>query len=63
MKTTWRKLNDNLAGMTEDEVLDALNHELDNLKRVSILERLHQRYCALRSTRERIEILSKARAL
>ena len=44
-------------------MLSALNHELDNLKRVSILERLHQRYCALRSTRERIEILSKARAL
>jgi len=46
--------------MTEQEVLDALNDERANGRRVSILQRLHQRYCTLRQTRERIEIIKEA---
>jgi len=47
--------------MTEEEVYAALQDELARDKRVSMLERLHQRYCTLRMTRERLEILNEAR--
>jgi hypothetical protein len=35
---------------------------LDTYRRASYLNRLHQRYCALRDARERKEILAKAAA-
>jgi hypothetical protein len=38
-----------------------LDEELQGAKRVSILQRLHQRYCILRQTRERIALLKEAR--
>jgi hypothetical protein len=59
----WRKLNKELALMTEDQVLSLLNEERAGAKRISILERLHQRYTALRTARERMELLREARAL
>jgi hypothetical protein len=49
--------------MSEDQVLQLLNHERTNQRRISILERLHQRYTMLRCERERREILREARAL
>jgi hypothetical protein len=42
-------------------VLQLLEAERIGRRRVSILERLHQRYTALRATRERMEILKEAR--
>lgn len=60
MKHTWRSLNDNLMSMNEDEVLAMLIKESTTQRRVSMLQRLHQRYTSLRAARERIEILSKA---
>jgi hypothetical protein len=57
---TWRALNDKLAGLSETEILDLLNRERSNERRVSHLQRLHQRYCALRDARERQEILREA---
>ena len=63
MTYSWRKLNKELALMTEERVLELLNAELAGAKRISILERLHQRYTALRAMRERLEILKEARAL
>jgi hypothetical protein len=59
----WRKLNKEIALMSEDQVLDLLNQERAGAKRISILERLHQRYTALRTSRERMELLREARAL
>ena len=59
-KLSWRKLNDVLSSMPEDEVLAMLNSERVNERRVSHLQRLHQRYCALRDSRERLEILAEA---
>jgi len=44
-------------------VLELLNAERAGRKRISILERLHQRYTALRTARERMEILREAKAL
>ena len=57
---SWRKLNARLSLLTEAEVLAMLHDEQRGLNRVTILERLHQRYSAMRSSRERIEILRKA---
>ena len=57
---SWRKRNAKLSLLSEDEVLALLKQEQRGLNRVTILERLHQRYSAMRSSRERIEILRKA---
>ena len=57
---TWRRLNDQLSAMTEQQVLDLLNDERQNGKRSSVLARLHQRYTTLRAARERAEILRGA---
>lgn len=57
---SWRKLNDKLSTMTEREVLDLLTAERQSSKRVTVLERLHQRYTTLRAARERAEILKEA---
>lgn len=57
---SWRKLNDQLSTMTEQQVLDLLNAERQTAKRVTVLERLHQRYTTLRAARERAEILKEA---
>ena len=63
MSMNWRKLNKELALMTEDQVLSLLNEERAGARRISILERLHQRYTALRTARERMELFKEARAL
>lgn len=59
-KLSWRRLNDTLSSLSEDEVFALLTEEQLNDRRVSHLQRLHQRYCALRDSRERLEILAKA---
>lgn len=46
--------------MTEQEVLALLDNERQTAKRVTVLERLHQRYTTLRAARERAEILKEA---
>ena len=61
-KLTWRELNHTLGTKTEAEVLAMLNEERAALRRIGVLERLHQRYNSLRVSRERIEILQGATA-
>ncbi len=63
MKHTWRTLNAILTTITEEEVWELLEFERKTSKRISILMRLHQRYCVLRLERERLVILQEARAL
>lgn len=63
MQTNWRKLNKELALLSEEQVLALLNEERASRRRLSILERLHQRYTTLRAARERMELLKEARAL
>lgn len=53
----WRELNKNLPDMSEDDVLKALEEELEGRKRSVIAIRLHQRFCTLRQARERLGIL------
>jgi hypothetical protein len=63
LQTNWRKLNKELALLSEEQVLTLLNEERAGRRRLSILERLHQRYTTLRAARERMELLKEARAL
>ena len=57
---SWRKLNDILSQLSEEQVLTMLNEERTGSRRVSMLQRLHQRYTMLRCARERIELLKEA---
>jgi hypothetical protein len=59
-KLSWRSLNDQLPTLTEDEVFALLTEEQLTERRSSHLQRLHQRYCALRDARERLEVMAKA---
>jgi hypothetical protein len=54
---TWKMLNDRLADLTEQEVLDLLEDETKHARRSTILVRLHQRYTVLRMLRERAAIM------
>ena len=60
MTTTWRSLNNQLSRMSEEDVLRLLNEERVGAKRVTMLQRLHQRYNTLRVARERLELLKGA---
>lgn len=59
-RMNWATLNGRLSKLTETQVWNLLQAELDTYRRASYLQRLHQRYCALRDAREREEIMSKA---
>ena len=59
MQITWRKLNERMATLTEDEVMDMLEYERTHDRRVKMLLRLHQRANSLRVARERIELLKE----
>lgn len=56
----WRSLNQKLNMLTEAEVLALLKAERQGPRRVTFLERLHQRYTMLRAARERVELLKEA---
>ena len=60
MTTTWRSLNNQLSRLSEEDVLKLLTEERDGARRVTVLERLHQRYNTLRVARERLELLKGA---
>ena len=60
MNDTWRSLNSKLSRLSEEEVLSLLNEERVGAKRVSMLQRLHQRHNTLRVARERLELLKGA---
>ncbi len=59
MQITWRKLNETMATLTEDEVMAMLEYERTHERRVKMLLRLHQRANSLRVARERIELLKE----
>ena len=45
--------------MTEDEVKQQLLAEMGGERRVTIVERLHQRFTSLRAARERLELMTE----
>jgi len=56
---TWRKFQSELTSYSETDLLVLLDEERLKHRRVSMLERIHQRYCTLRANRERLEILKE----
>jgi predicted transposase YdaD len=54
---TWRKFQTDLPNYSEADLLALLDEEQTQHRRVTMLERIHQRYCTLRSNRERLELL------
>jgi len=59
MQITWRKLNETMATLTEEEIMAMLEYERTHERRVKMLLRLHQRANSLRVARERIELLKE----
>ena len=58
-KLNWRSMIAVLSTLTEDELKQVLDVELETYKRPAIARRLHQRYSAMRTARERGEIMRK----
>ena len=58
---SWRALQARINELSEADIEQLLDDELRDGARAAFLERLHRRLCALRSSRERIEIMRKAR--
>ena len=57
VKDDWRTLNKALPKMSESEVFALFEAEKRGKRRRVHLIRLHQRYTALRSARERMEFI------
>jgi len=58
-RLNWRSMTVLLGDMTEAELKKALDEELRTHKRPAIARRLHQRYSAVRTARERAELLER----
>ena len=58
MTMNWRELNKKLPEMTEATVQQLLQEEMEGMRRGTVVVRLHQRFTALRATRERDELLN-----
>ena len=56
---SWRAVTRKLNAMSEDEVKAMLVDEMSSLRRVTVVERLHQRFSMLRATRERLELMKE----
>ena len=59
---SWRKFQSELPNYSEADLRALLDEELTQHRRVTMLERIHQRYCTMRTTRERMEILKQGKA-
>jgi phosphoserine phosphatase len=56
----WRELQRKLNQLTEQELWDLIEAELAGKRRVTLIERMHMRAAALRTTRERLDLLKRA---
>ena len=56
----WRELQRRLNTLTEEELWNLIEAELKGQRRVSLIERMHMRAAALRTTRERLDLLKRA---
>lgn len=55
----WRELQRNFRTYTEADLEKMLAQEMKTGKRISLVERIHQRLCALRAQRERAELFAR----
>ena len=58
MNLTWRELLAKMPGMGENDIKDLLMEEHAARRRVTVMLRLHQRFCMLRAERERKELMA-----
>lgn len=56
---SYRATMRRLLALSEQEVLAALEAEMVGERRVTVVERLHQRYTTLRMQRERRELMGR----
>lgn len=61
MNLSWRKLNEVLSDLDEEEVVKLLEKEKVGARRAMVLIRLHQRFCTLRMARERDQLFGEQR--
>lgn len=54
---SWRQLNEEIAKLTEQDLVQLLRLESGGRRRRMVLRRLHQRLTRLRATRERRELM------
>lgn len=55
----WRALNSVIAALNEVQLTQMLEHELNTKKRHTMATRIHQKFTAMRTARERSEIILK----
>ena len=60
MNLSWRVLQQKLNQLTEQELWELIEAELAGKRRVTLIERMHMRAAALRTTRERLDLLKRA---
>jgi hypothetical protein len=58
----WRELNARLSSLREDELAAMIEEERQGKRRATLLVRMHQRFTALRTLRERRELLTPTAA-
>jgi hypothetical protein len=58
----WRELNARLSSLREDELAAMIEEERHGERRPTLLVRMHQRFTALRTLRERQELLTSTTA-
>ena len=58
----WRELNARLSSLREDELAAMIEEERRGEQRATLLVRMHQRFTALRTLRERQELLTSTTA-
>lgn len=56
---SWRAINRVLRDLTEDQLTHMIEVEMATQRRVVVVERLHQRLSALRTARERLELMKE----
>ena len=56
---SWRKLNEVLSDLGEEEVVKLLENEKIGARRAMVMIRLHQRFCTLRMARERNQLFGE----
>jgi hypothetical protein len=57
---SWRKLNEVLSDLDEEEVVKLLENEKIGARRAMVMIRLHQRFCTLRMARERNQLFGES---
>lgn len=53
----WRSLNAVLSALREEQLADMLTVECATRRRLDMAVRIHQRYCNVRTARERAEVM------